>query len=90
MLTSRLSPWRRWGKRRLLEAGEEREMAGDGQRKETVGNPPRDAKARGVRKLPALHANVALEMEASGRTRVSGVRAPQRLSQFCQQSVGIK
>lgn len=38
-------------------------MAGDGRRKETVGNPPRDAKARGVRKLPALHANVALEME---------------------------
>lgn len=46
-------------------------MEGDGERKETVGNPLGETRRRGVRKLPALHANAAREMD-----RRAGARAP--------------
>lgn len=45
-------------------------MEGDGERKETVGNPLGETRRHGVRKLPALNANAALEMD-----RRAGVRA---------------
>lgn len=38
-------------------------MEGDGERKETVGNPLGGTRRHGVRKLPALNANVAREMD---------------------------